>query len=448
MCRKNHLVVALGLALVVGAIVLAGLRAEQDAVAAQPVLTPALYLPSIIRQSHSVTTPTPTPSPSATASPSATLTPTMSPTPTQSVNIVRAVAAYNAMQQYLYHTNGTSLYRETWPPGDGNPYAYHWPFSHAVTATLDMLGLSADYRGAVQDRIHNGSPKYWNSTSSPPGYDSYVRPPLGSGGDKFYDDHAWTGLNLVRAYRLTGDEAALDRARQVFEFVKSGWDNDPTHPAPGGVFWVQADWSRDRNTVSNAPSAELGLRLYLLTGEPSYLEWARKMYDWTQTTMLDRDSQDQAVDGLYWDHIDLSGRIDKTQWSYNQGTMIGASVLLYTVTRDEVYLTRARDTANLALNHYGRVGYFSQSPAFNAIFFRNLLLLASVDDTYLPATLQAMSQYADTIWTAHRSPAGLFRFPANASSVDLINQAAMVEIFAGLAGDPRDYDLLTGLPPR
>ena len=63
-----------------------------------------------------------------------------------------------------------------------------------------------------------------------------------------------------------------------------GWDTDPTHPCPGGVFWTQAPWSQDRNTVSNGPGAELGLQLYAAhrRDTKSYLTWAKRMYDWAQ----------------------------------------------------------------------------------------------------------------------------------------------------------------------
>jgi predicted alpha-1,6-mannanase (GH76 family) len=106
-------------------------------------------------------------------------------------------------------------------------------------------------------------------------------PPYGNGGDFFYDDNEWVGLFDVQRFLMTGDRTALTRAEQIFELVKSGWDTDASHAAPGGVFWTQATWSHDRNTVSNMPGAELGLRLYQLTRQPSYLDWSRRMYDWT-----------------------------------------------------------------------------------------------------------------------------------------------------------------------
>ena len=141
---------------------------------------------------------------------------------------------------------------------------------------------------------------------------------------------------------MTGDQAALARARQIFELVVYGWDTDPTHPCPGGSFWTQAPWSQDRNTVSNGPGAELGLQLYELTAgsteKAHYLEWSTKMYDWVNGCLL-------APNGLYWDHINLAGDIDKTQWSYNQGTMIGANALFYRITGDHVYLDRANAIA-------------------------------------------------------------------------------------------------------
>jgi hypothetical protein len=190
--------------------------------------------------------------------------------------------------------------------------------------------------------------------------------------------------------------------------------------------------------VSNGPGAELGLQLYELTAgsteKAHYLEWSTKMYDWVNGCLL-------APNGLYWDHINLAGDIDKTQWSYNQGTMIGANALFYRITGDHVYLDRANAIADAALAYYGAAGrLYKQDPPFNAIFFKNLLLLDSVDHN--PRFRQAMQAYADEVWTSLRDPAtGLFEFDGS-QPVKLLFQSAMVQIYATLAWDARDYPLM------
>jgi rhamnogalacturonyl hydrolase YesR len=287
---------------------------------------------------------------------------------------------------------------------------------------------------------------YWDSTPDrgPAHYASYVVPPLGQGGDAFYDDNEWDALGKLQWYRQTGDKASLRRAKQIFNLVVYGWDDDATHPHPGGVFWTQAPWSQDRNTVSNGPGAEVGLHLYEITGQGRYLTWAKRMIDWVDAGLLSPDN------GLYWDNIHLDGSIDKTQWSYNQGVMLGAKALLHRATGDAAALAEAKGVADAALAFYGagmndgRTRYFSQPARFNAIFFANLLLLSSIapDPRYLAAMntyeAQARELYLDT-------GTGLFHFPdsENSNAVTLLEQSAMVRIQAMQAWDPADWGKLT-----
>ncbi|KKI90109.1 glycosyl hydrolase [Bacillus sp. SA1-12] len=345
--------------------------------------------------------------------------------PHKQKNMDRAIDSYQALQKYFYQAD-TKLYHEEYPHNGGNPYSYVWPFSRAMAATIDMSQLNKigeSYKDDVQDRLQ-GVELYWNNETDPPGYDSYVRPPFGNGGDKFYDDNHWLALNFIKIYNTTGDEAALNRAKQLFDLAVYGWDNDSSHPCAGGVFWTQAPWSNDRNTISNAPAAEVGLLLYEITGDQYYLDWSKKMYDWVNSCML-------APNGLYWDHIDLEGTINKRQWTYNQGVMLGASVLFYKATGDLTYLERAEDIADKALEYYGGSRLYSDPPYFNAIFFKNLQLLESVNhnQTYR----KFMQAYADEMWQTVRDPeTGLFQLDPN-RSVSLLEQSAMVEIYANLA---------------
>jgi hypothetical protein len=251
--------------------------------------------------------------------------------PNKNQNAERAEAAYQALQTYFYQPD-TKLYKESSPHTGNNKYSYVWPYGAAMQSTValaKMPEIGEKYKTDIQDRL-DGLAAYWNDTKAPFGYDSYVRAPLGGGGDKFYDDNDWIAIELIKIYHITGDVSALDRAKELFELQVYGWDTDPSHACPGGVFWTQASWSKDRNTVSNAPAAQIGLYLYEITKDAHYLDWAKKMYNWVNDCM-------QAPNGLYFDHIDLNGNIDKTQWSYNQGTMIGASVLLYKATGEKAY---------------------------------------------------------------------------------------------------------------
>jgi hypothetical protein len=352
-------------------------------------------------------------------------------------NSARAHDAFAAMQAAFAVADGSGLYREQVPvePED-RPYAFEWPFSQAHIAIADLAN-----QPGVHGRRYDGAlaiaaaaqEHYWDAdggTTGLPGYASYPVGEFGDGGDYFYDDNEWVGLLDVQRYLTDGDEAALARAEEIFALVVSGWDTDPTHPNPGGVFWTQAPWSSDRNTVSNMPGAQLGLRLHQITGEQHYLDWALRMYDWTNENL-------QRPDGLYSDHVDLAGTIEPTVWSYNQGVPVGVNVLLYQATDDRRYLDEAVRIADAAYRYYVTEGRLDDQPAFfNSIFFKNLLLLeAEIGGTTYRS---AMQEYADRAWSERRDPAtGLFVFEGG--HTQLLEQAAMTQIYAVLAWSPGEW---------
>jgi hypothetical protein len=360
----------------------------------------------------------------------------------------RAQAAYAALERYFGVGHG--LYHETHPLARDSRYAHAWPHTQALAATLDLFGIGAVHVKALR-RCLRGLDWYWDGRPAIGlrGYESSVRWPLGHGGDKYHDDNAWAGLNLVRAHRMTGDAPALERARQVFALLVAGWEDTPSGVAPaGGVYWKQqkpGEANHDRNTVSTAPSAELGLRLYALTRDATDLEWARRMCDWVEAHLRAPD------DLLYWDHLtrDDAGTetVERTKWSYNQGTMLGAYVLLAQATGDPAgaYSRRAAAVAQASLRHFdGRQA--TQGAAFNAIWFRNLLLLhvnARHDPALQSAIEQALRAYADWAWDSVRDPAtDLFNGKGGDAPATVIDQAAMVQVFACLAWPPDAYDRL------
>jgi hypothetical protein len=124
--------------------------------------------------------------------------------------------------------------------------------------------------------------------------------------------------------------------------------------------------------------------------------------------------------------------------------MIGANVLLARAAGDDdsaLYLARAEAIARKALRRYAGE-YHRQPAAFNAILFRNLLLLWAVTaDAGLREEIHAaMSAYADAAWTTARDRRDRFRF--SRGGVTLLDQSAMVQVYALLAWNPADYGAL------
>jgi hypothetical protein len=377
----------------------------------------------------------------------------------------RAVRAYAAMQRHLY-LDGARLYRESMPPpSGGNPFAYLWPFEEAAKATLCMRGLPevggdyADDLENVVDRQAYWQPRRVTGVVRKPSYASYPPLPLGQGGDTYFDDNTWVALDLVQAHRMRvaglmgGREAVLERARALFELVWAGWCRDQ-RPYPGGVYWVDASWNRDRGAAVTAGLAVLALHLYELTSPRTipaseqetdaararYLEIAEAAYRWLRETLWISDGE---TAGLYHDKVLGDGTIDASQWIYNQGVPIAAGVMLHRVTGEASYLDQAEFTAGATLRWYGGQAYSGQPAIFVAIFFRNLLQLSAATDN--PAYQLAVQAYADAVWNdpaIHDRTTDLFRFDGVQSPCTLLDQAALTQIYSLLAWPSEQYGLL------
>jgi Glycosyl hydrolase family 76 len=330
-------------------------------------------------------------------------------------NAYRAAVSYWAMQHtFLDRSHG--VYREESGRGDA---ARAWPYSQALAATLSMTKVPNRGRLYVADagRRVSGLTAYQRTD----GAFAAVRGPKGA---IFYDDNEWIALELLRWYDLRSSSPALVGAKRLFRLVVSAWDSDKTHACPGGVFWTTERGNRDRNTVTTATGALLGLELYLRTHDRTQLSWARRMLAWVSTCML-------APDGLLWDHLELDGTRDETHWSYNQGTAIGANVLLYRLTGDKAALQQAEALADASLGFFDRPPGGDEPPFFLAIWFRNLLALESVDGD--ARYRDALQEYADAVWDRQRDQStGLFHFHGSRTA-KLLEQAAMVQIYALLA---------------
>jgi hypothetical protein len=371
------------------------------------------------------------------------------------VYVARAARAYVAMQRWLDPRSG--LYRRDGRLRLPGSAAHLWPFSQALVATLDLAGIGdelvdgVDLDAAIETGLA-ALERYWDPERPPPAYSSDLR---GSrlGGDRYYDDNAWVGLALVQLERMRPGSGYLDRADELFRFAVGGWAS--THePHPGGVYWVEQSRglglkNHDRNTVSTAPNAELGLHLAELgAGAPRSgpLDGPHpsEMYEWVVGALDESLGSESPGTGLFWDKLRGDGTIDRAIWSYNQGSMVGLGVLLARAANGGARadpLRRAEAIAAKALRRFAG-SYETQPAAFHAIFFRNLLLLhnATGDGALRTNITDAMRAYADWAWSEARDSDDRFRLPNG--GVTLLNQSAIVQLLALLAWDPERYELL------
>jgi hypothetical protein len=340
----------------------------------------------------------------------------------------RADALYAAIWEHFY-LEDDRLFREEWPDEHSYPYSYLWPLSQTLGLSNDMASLPDAHPQYTFDvlSITAAIELYFDDQKQPPAYSSYIPPPWGHANDRFYDDNAWIGLELLRAYEVTGYELARERAGLIFDYLVSGWDTNEDNPNPGGVRWVEAWWNDDRNTVSTAPAAKLGLLLAEQEADPDrrryLLNWSKRMYDWVEMNM-------KSPEGLFWDRVTEDGTIDEVIFTYNQGAMLSASLLLYRATGNERYLDRAEQIGQAALTRWNIDGLLAQPAAFNALLFTDLLVLNDIrpDQRYL----DLLVDYSDRIWLTQRNPTT--NLVTTSYPTTLLDQSAAARIFAMIAG--------------
>ncbi|MFC7375787.1 glycoside hydrolase family 76 protein [Brachybacterium sp. GCM10030267] len=350
----------------------------------------------------------------------------------------RAADTYAAMQRHTYLPEQRLHLEEKGEAGD--PYAFVWTARETAAATVDLdrLPPAGTRYGTDLEARFDALEHYWDDESG--SYASYPVPPLGAGGDSYFDDNAVIGLEQIRRYRITQDPDALAAAERIFEFLPRAWD-----PA-GGMHWVDADWNPHRGATNvTSLTSELAAHLYELTGHEHYLEWAHRTWSWVHETM-------RREPGLDANSIDTDGSVNETLWTYNSGAMIGAAVLLHRATGEASYLEAAREDLRGALDHWGaQETLYAQPVIFNAILFANLLLSTTVVPETLSEIEGVMEPYAQRLWDENRdAESGLFSFQAGgggapdpSATAQTLHQAGAIQVFALLGWRPKDYPLAT-----
>jgi uncharacterized protein YyaL (SSP411 family) len=272
---------------------------------------------------------------------------------------------------------------------DGDKIASVWHYTGLISLSNRLRSLYPDDEtiATINDNLFLGLEYYREKRND--GYLVYaVNRGMSQGNamiNNVYDDQMWLAREFVAAYENTNDVNYLNKAKDLVTYIISGWD-DSINPATGeewgGIYWGPTYTSK--HTCSNAPIIGVLVDMYYITEDASYLNWAKKIYDFTYTTL-------RLSDGTYGDMIGTEivggqtishGGIDESRYSYNSGAMITAGVELYRATSEEHYLTDALVTAKAAYEYFGNedlVEGYVQYPASSTTWFNLVLLIGFVD---------------------------------------------------------------------
>ena len=343
----------------------------------------------------------------------------------------------------LYQTND-GLLAETYPVNPDQKITYLaggtqqngtlkasflWPYSGMMSGCVALYKATENkkYKKILEKKILPGMEQYWDNSRLPACYQSYPTK-YGQHG-RYYDDNIWIALDYCDYYQLTHKPASLEKTVALYQYIYSGWSDE----MGGGIFWCEQQ-KEAKHTCSNAPSTVLGVKLYRLTKDAKYLEKAKETYAWTKKHLCD------PTDHLYWDNINLKGKVSKEKYAYNSGQMIQAGVLLYEETGDEQYLHDAQQTA-AGTDAFFRTKADKKDPTvkvhkdmawFNVILFRGLKALYKIDKN--PAYVNAMVENALHAWENYRDENGLLGRDWSGHNKEqykwLLDNACLIEFFA------------------
>jgi len=188
--------------------------------------------------------------------------------------------------------------------------------------------------------------------------------------NKYNDDIAWAVLFSVRGYLLTGNQDYLEKAKDQFDKM---YARAFTNSYGGGLLWYHTKTTK--NSCINGPAMVACCYLARATGDSTYYDKAIALYTWSKVYLFD------TATGKVNDNVDLdqeTGQLKINRWSstYNQGTYLGAAVMLYRYTKERSYLSDAENIAQYIRDDMYKSGVMNNEyngndlPGFKGIFAR------------------------------------------------------------------------------
>lgn len=311
--------------------------------------------------------------------------------------------------------------------------SFLWPFSGVFSATNALMSISENLKKkyqSYQDSLVIGVEQYGDDIRQPFGYQAY--PVRFEKADRYYDDNGLVGMDYMESYFVTKNPLYLERAKEVFKFIKSGWNED----AGGGVPWLEGH-NDQKPACTNGMATLTALKIYQGCKEKYYLDEGIKFYKWMYGTLKD-------TNGIIANDIKvINGKLNPTFWTYNTGSLIEAAVLLYNFTGEKIYLEQAQQLATDSFKFFSNASTNKNLliaidlPWFVTVLFRGYEALYHIDQNY--KYLYAIEQSLNYAWENSRDKYGFVTasWLPNVNQLDkpkrLLDEACIAELYARLS---------------
>jgi uncharacterized protein YyaL (SSP411 family) len=278
------------------------------------------------------------------------LPPDTTATPISYLKLARETHSFitgNLLTQYgSYRANTTSHANN----------AYEWYVVSQIYADAAMIAAGDTTYNTYMNHTFSWMENMWDHTNPAGGYFAACNlDGTGAGGDKYVDDNSLTGMVYLDAYDVTTGsvkQAYLAKAKACGDWlINSGlWDN----VADGGFWWNTQ--KTEKPTQTNGLAMQLFLRLYELTGQMVYKNWAVQVDTWLSSKMYD------ALSGLFiWKYDGPNASVKHNdKFTYDNAIMVEAYLLYSRILSNTSYLAKAQSLGqamNTTLWNHARKAY-------------------------------------------------------------------------------------------
>jgi uncharacterized protein YyaL (SSP411 family) len=256
--------------------------------------------------------------------------------PAVSIYLTKATETHNFIKANLATTYGSYRVNTTTDPNS----AFEWYNASMIYADAAMIAAGDASYLAEMNQTFKWMENMWDKVDLNGGYFAFAQlNGSGSSGTKYVDDNSLTGMAYLDAYDVTSgaDKAAyLDKAKQCANWLIKSDTYDNTY---GGGFW----WNTERKvkpTQTNGVALQLFSKLYVITGDKIYLDWATSVNNWLNSKMYD------SATGLYVWQFEETGQRNNAIFTYDNAIMVEAFLLYAKATNDNSYVSKAQAVGN------------------------------------------------------------------------------------------------------